>query len=203
MISLQVYNSKGEPAGEMEFPKVLEAGWKPALVQQVALAMMANKRKPVAHAKGRGEVRGGGKKPWAQKGTGRARQGSIRSPLWKGGGAAFGPNKEKNYSQKINKKMARQALLSVLTKKAKDGEVKVVDSFDVASRKTKNISAALNKVSAGRSKILVAPFAYKNFYLAARNLAKTKIMPMENLNVSDLLNFREVLIDKKSLEYGK
>lgn len=204
MISLKVYNQKGQVAGEMEFPKNLQVDWKPVLVQQVALAMAANQRKPYAHTKGRGEVRGGGKKPWAQKGTGRARHGSIRSPLWKGGGVTFGPSKEKDYSQKINKKMARQAFLSVLTKKAGDGEVKVVDSFEVASHKTKNLALTVKKIINNNSAILVAPGSYKNFYLASRNLAKTKSMPISNLNVYDLLNFKDVLIEKKELEsYGK
>ncbi len=200
MISLKVYNQKGEAAGTMEFPAALQADWKPSLVQQVALAMAANKRKPVAHTKGRSEVRGGGKKPWAQKGTGRARQGSIRSPLWKGGSVTFGPVKEKDYSQKINKKMARQALLSVLTKKANEGEVKVVDSFDIANHKTKNLALTVRKILNNHSAVLVAPASYKNFYMASRNLARTKSMQMSHLNVDDLLKFREVLIDKKELE---
>src|SRR6202007_528340 len=101
-----VYNIKNETVGEIDLPdSVFGAKWNPILVKQVGLAMMANARRPWAHAKGRSEVRGGGRKPWRQKGTGRARHGSIRSPLWSGGGKAHGPVKTRDFSQKINKKM--------------------------------------------------------------------------------------------------
>src|SRR6185436_10884964 len=106
-----VFNIKNEKVSTVVLPDDLfGAPWRPALVQQVLLAQRANARRPWAHAKDRSEVRGGGKKPWRQKGTGRARHGSIRSPLWIGGGKAHGPRKDRDYSQKINKKMKRGAL---------------------------------------------------------------------------------------------
>ncbi len=116
-----IYNQKGASAGSITLPKsVFGAKWSADLVHQVVVAMQANQRSGTAHTKDRSEVRGGGKKPWAQKGTGRARHGSSRSPIWVGGGVTFGPRTEKDYSQKINKKMANKALGVLLSKKMKD-----------------------------------------------------------------------------------
>jgi len=117
-MNADVYNLNNEKVGTVELPEnVFGAKWSPVLVKQVVDAQRANARDPWAHAKGRGEVRGGGRKPWRQKGTGRARHGSIRSPLWIGGGKAHGPRKERDYSQKVNKKMRRLALFSALSRK--------------------------------------------------------------------------------------
>lgn len=184
----------------MEFPKVLETAWNPALVHQVVNALLANRRPTVAHTKGRGEVRGGGKKPWKQKGTGRARQGSIRSPLWKGGGVTFGPSKERVFTQKINKQMAKKAFLSVLSKKASEGEVKVLESFNLASHKTKLLAEVLKKVINNHSAALVASAKNKNLALASRNLANVRYIPLNNLNVHDLLQRKEVLFERSVLE---
>ena len=204
MIKVKVYNSNGEASGEMDFPKVLETAWNPSLVHQVVNALMANRRQPVAHTKGRGDVRGGGKKPWKQKGTGRSRHGSIRSPLWRGGGVTFGPSNEKIYTQKINKKMAKKAFLSVLSKKASEGEVKVFESFELANHKTKSLAAVLRKVINHHSAALVAPAKNKNLAMASRNLARVTYLPLNNLSVHDLLNNKEVLFERSVLEnYGK
>ena len=127
IMNADVYNLKNEKVGTVELPEsVFGVRWSPVLVKQVAEAQSANARDPWAHTKTRGEVRGGGRKPWRQKGTGRARHGSIRSPLWVGGGKAHGPRNERDYSQKVNKKMKRTALFSVLSRKAKDGEMKSI-----------------------------------------------------------------------------
>ena len=142
-----VYNLKNEVVGTVELPSaVFGAKWNATLVQQVLEAQLANARSPWAHAKDRSEVRGGGKKPWRQKGTGRARHGSTRSPIWVGGGKAHGPRNDRDYSQKVNKKMKRVALFSVLSKKAKDGEMKVFDSLMIEAPKTKSVAAALKVV---------------------------------------------------------
>ena len=128
-MTTEVYNLQGQRVGKLELPgNIFGVKWNPVLVHQALLAQLANRRNPWAHAKGRGEVRGGGRKPWRQKGTGRARHGSIRSPLWVGGGKAHGPIKSRDYSQKLNKKMRRLAILSVLSKKAKDGDIKFFDT---------------------------------------------------------------------------
>lgn len=199
MAKIEIYNQKGEVSGEMELPKALEAEWNPDLVHQVIVAMAANRRKPVAHTKTRGEVSGGGKKPWRQKGTGRARHGSIRSPLWKGGGVTFGPRKEKIYHKKINKKMLKKAMLSVIFKKAGEGEIKALEPLILNTPKTKILVPVIKKITKNNSAVLIIPRENKNANLAARNLARIKILFPENINVYDFLKYKEILIDKKVL----
>jgi len=204
MATIKIYNQKGEVGGEMETPKFLQLEWNPMLVKQVVDSIIANARQVLAHTKGRGEVRGGGKKPWKQKGTGRARSGSTRSPLWKGGGTTFGPKKERNFSKKINKKMLKKALLVVLGKKAKDGELKLVDTFELAAPKTKAVAGMMKKITEGKSALVLVSKENRNAKLAVRNIARVKIMPPENLNAFELLNSKNVLMDKATLEkYGK
>ena len=120
----KIYNQKGKEAGKITLPEeVFGLPWNADLVHQVVTSMLGNARTPVAHTKIRGEVRGGGKKPWKQKGTGRARHGSTRSPIWVGGGVTHGPRNDKIYARKINRKMKAKALYTILSKKAKDGEI--------------------------------------------------------------------------------
>ncbi len=168
--------------------------------------MQANARTPVAHTKTRGEVRGGGRKPWKQKGTGRARHGSSRSPIWVGGGVTHGPLAEKNYKRKISKKMRAQALFSVLSKKLKDGEILFVDSLDMKDIKTKEASEVMKSLSkatgwkplAGSKKprVLTALFgrsekAEKSF----RNLPQLEMVFLKNLNPLDVLSYQYLLIE--------
>ncbi len=146
-----IYNQKGTSAGSISLPKsVFGVKWNPDLVHQVVTSIMANKRSGTAHTKNRGEVSGGGKKPWAQKGTGRARHGSSRSPIWVGGGITHGPRVDKDYSQKINKKMRTKALFSALSKKFSDGQILFIDSVALSAMKTKDaviVLSSLSKVS--------------------------------------------------------
>lgn len=147
-MELKVYNQKAEEVGKIKLSEaVFGLSWNPDLVHQVMTAMRANQRKGTAHAKTRAEVRGGGRKPWRQKGTGRARHGSIRSPLWRGGGVTFGPTKEKVYSQKINKKMKRKALFVALSQKARDNEILILDDWKLKTPKTKEASAIMKSLS--------------------------------------------------------
>lgn len=204
MAAINVYNQKGEIVEQMELPEFLTAEWNSDLVHQVVKSIMANRRKPVAHTKTRAEVSGGGKKPWRQKGTGRSRHGSIRSPLWKGGGTTFGPRSEKIYTEKINKKMLRAALISVLSKKASDGEIKIFDTLELSSNKTKPLAALLNKIINNKSAVLLFPENNKNIRLASRNLENISSLPASQANAYDVLNSKEVIMDKKTLEnYGK
>lgn len=137
-MNVPVYNQKGEKVSTVTLPdRVFGVPWNADLVHQVVVGMEANARTSVAHTKDRGDVRGGGKKPWRQKGTGRARHGSIRSPIWRGGGVTHGPRNEKNYSKKINKKMRVKALYAVLSQKLRDGEVLFVDSIKMAEPSTR------------------------------------------------------------------
>src|SRR3990167_9643132 len=135
----KIYDDRGKEAGTLKLSaSVFGFPWNAELVRQVFLSERANARKVSAHTKDRSEVSGGGKKPWQQKGTGRARHGSIRSPIWIGGGISHGPRKEKNYSEKINKKARRKGLLTVLSQKLKDGEILFMDNLSIPEAKTKH-----------------------------------------------------------------
>jgi large subunit ribosomal protein L4 len=202
-----VYNLKNEKVGEIDLPeRIFGVEWKPALVQQVLVAQLANRRKPWAHVKTRAEVRGGGRKPWRQKGTGRARHGSIRSPLWVGGGKAHGPNKLRDYSQKINKKMNRLAMFSILSRKLKENCLKVFDKLDVDEPKTKILAKALRLILEPKKNqkkpdvLLVAARDNKNIFRASSNIPKTKAAAPESLNVYDLMNYKNIFIDKNAVK---
>jgi len=206
-ISAKIYSQKGAEAGVIDLPtKVFAAKWRADLVHQVVEGMRSNKRAGTADTKDRGEVRGGGKKPWKQKGTGRARHGSSRSPIWVGGGVTHGPLAEKNYKRKLSKKMRAQALFSVLSKKLKDGEIIFVDSLAMSSMKTKSalevvknltkISGFKSLASSKKPRVLTAlfersPKTEKSF----RNLPQLEIVFLKNLNPLDVLNYRYLLIE--------
>jgi len=149
----KIYNQIGKSVGTISLPEeIFGARWNADLVHQVIVSEAANARTLVAHVKGRGEVRGGGKKPWKQKGTGRARHGSSRSPIWIGGEITHGPNSEKIYARKINKKMKAQALFAVLSQKWKDGEMIFVDDFTMKDAKTKEAKEVLKSLSGVESR---------------------------------------------------
>jgi large subunit ribosomal protein L4 len=201
-----VYNLKGKEAGEIELPEALfNAKKNDTLVRQVVLAMQANARTPVANTKGRGEVRGGGKKPWKQKGTGRARHGSIRSPIWRGGGTTHGPLSEKDYSQKINKKMRARALAITLSDKMKAGRVLFVDSFGMNAPKAKEAKAALDALASVKGFDMLSkrrnnsalillgkkdPAAAKSF----RNMGNVMVDEARNTNPVDVMTYRYVVV---------
>ena len=198
-----VFNLKNEKVGTMELPDAVFGNkWNSDVVKQVLDAQAANKRIPWAHAKDRSEVRGGGKKPWAQKGTGRARHGSTRSPLWVGGGKAHGPRNERDYTQKVNKKMKRVALFAVLSKKAKDGEIKVFENLMIDAPKTKILASTLNALLSKKKGekrydvLFVSENANKNLFRASMNLEKTMVLDANSLNVYDVINHKNFFIDK-------
>jgi large subunit ribosomal protein L4 len=202
----ELLNLKNEKVGEIDLPEtIFGEKWREVLVKQALEVQLAKKRKVIAHAKTRSEVRGGGKKPWRQKGTGRARHGSIRSPIWVGGGKAHGPLKEKRYDKKINKKQKRIAICSVLSKKFKDNEIKFFDSLEINEPKTKLIVSSLKQVlnlSPKQKKmdlLLIPAKENKNIFRASRNLVKTKVLSPDSLNVYDLLNYKNIFIDKNAI----
>jgi len=207
---LPVYNQQIEKVFDINISdKWFNLKFNPALVHQVYTSMKSNERKNIAHTKGRGEVRGGGRKPWAQKHTGRARHGSIRSPLWKGGGVVGGPLKEKNYKKKINKKMSRLAILMTFIKKINDNEVFIFENFKLDKIKTKLVSEIIskfrekilkNKNANSFSKIFILEEKNDIFSKSARNLPKTRIIIWNNLNIKDLLDFKYIFISKEALE---
>ena len=203
-----IYNQKGKEAGKINLPeKVFSAKWRADLVHQVVEGMRSNKRAGTADTKDRGEVRGGGKKPWKQKGTGRARHGSSRSPIWVGGGVTHGPLAEKNYKRKISKSMRAQALFSVLSKKQKDREILFVDSLEMSETKTKNAKEVMENLAKGAKarqiavsktpKVLVALFGRnEKAEKSLRNLPQLEIVFVKNLNPLDVLNFKYLLIER-------
>lgn len=143
-----IYNAQGKKAGSITLPEsIFGVKWNNSLMEQVVNSMQSNARTPVAHTKNRGDVAGGGKKPWRQNGTGRARHGSIRSPIWKGGGVTHGPRNEKNYERAIPKKMRVKALHMALSRKFADGEVIFVDSFKLDTPKTAAAKKALDLIA--------------------------------------------------------
>jgi large subunit ribosomal protein L4 len=200
-----IYNQKGEEAGTTLLPKeIFDIKENPDLIYQVVVSQMSNKRKGLAHTKDRSEVRGGGIKPWQQKGTGRARAGSIRSPLWKGGGVTFGPRKEKKFNKIIPKKIRRKALFIVLAAKAKENLLIILDKLKVEKPKTKEIFKILKKFPCqGKNCLVALPNIDKNLILAARNLPKIKIIEARNLNCLDLLSFKYLLMPKETIKIIK
>lgn len=193
----KVYNLAGKTVGEAELSdNVFARPWNPDLVHQALLAQAANRRKPWAHTKGRGEVRGGGRKPWKQKHTGRARHGSIRSPIWRGGGVTHGPKSERDFSQKINKKMLRGAIHSLLSKKLADGELRVIESLELAVPKTK---ALFSTIKGQLPALLVPKTGNKNIFRASRNIPRVKSLNSASLNVEDLLKYKNVLLEEKAI----
>ncbi len=193
----QVYNLKGDAIGETDLPEnIFAREWNPDLVHQVLLAQAANRRLPWAHAKNRGEVRGGGVKPWKQKHTGRARHGSIRSPIWKGGGVTHGPVKDRSYVVKVNKKMAKAAVYSVLSKKLADGHLKVVDSLELETAKTKALFASVKSFLPA---LLIAAKENKNIARASNNIPRARSLSGANLNIEDVMKYKNILLDKNAV----
>ncbi len=202
----KLYNQEAKAIGEIELSeKIFGTKWNPILVHQIVVALDANRRKPIAHAKGRGEVRGGGKKPWKQKGTGRARHGSIRSPLWKGGGVTFGPTKERNFSQKINKKAKQQALYSILSKKLTDNEIKFIDEIKIKNAKTKEMAKILSNFFENKKNngLVVLAKSNPDLIRTTRNLNFAQICSVNNMNIKDLLLYKNILIFKDVVDLLK
>ncbi len=208
-MKVKTYNQQGEESGTVEVSDaVFGLPWNGDLVHQVVTSYAANRRGSTAHAKGRGEVRGGGRKPWRQKGTGRARHGSIRSPIWKGGGVAHGPKKERDFSKKINKKMARKALWTVLSAKVREGEFIALDSLHFSRPKTKLGSGLFSNfaktkdfsgIMKGNGVLVALPQKNSEVSRAIRNLPYVGVDEARNLNAYELLQYKYVLFPKEAL----
>jgi len=206
-MKIDIYNQEGKKIEQLNLPKeIFEKDFNSDLVHQVLVCMQANRRRVIAHTKDRGEVRGGGKKPWRQKGTGRARHGSIRSPLWIGGGVTFGPTKERNYKKNIPLKMKRNALKCVLSQKLRDKEIFVIDALNIEEPKTKIIGDILEKFVKGvkkeRFKTLLIILDKKDDKIirAVKNIPNIDVIEARNLNALDIASYRDLLITKKSIK---
>ncbi|HPF85056.1 MAG TPA: 50S ribosomal protein L4 [Aminivibrio sp.] len=187
MPTLKLVSFQGEQVGEMQLAdEVFGAPVHVPAMHQVVVAQLANRRRGTQSAKTRGEVSGGGKKPWRQKKTGRARHGSTRSPIWTGGGVTHAP-KPRDYSQKVNKKVRRLAIRSALSLKVRDELMTVVQSFDLSKPSTKEMIAFFSAVNA-RKPLIVLPESNDTVAKSARNVPGAKVINMGNINVYDLLN---------------
>ena len=200
-MKIEVHNNSGEVVDSLKVEdKVFGAEMNPSVIRQAVLAEMTNLRQGTHSAKNRSAVRGGGKKPFKQKGRGVARAGTIRSPLWKGGGVIFGPEPH-GYSHKIPKKMSKLARKSVISKKFKDGEIRVLDNIIIDSKKTSNFKKFLKNIKIDQKKTLILVSAFQeNLILASRNIRNVFIENARSVSVYDLLDSEVVLIDKKGIE---
>ncbi len=201
MAKADIYNQAGEKKGSLELePKLFGVEINPELVQQAVRTHMANARTTVAHTKDRSEVRGGGRKPWRQKGTGRARHGSIRSPLWSGGGVTFGPRQDRNYTLKMNKKARRKALCMALTDKAQRNKIVILEDLQFKSIKTKQLAGLLQALSIGTKVLIITPGADAILAKSARNMPQVSILPANSLNTVAVLRPEVLLAPKPSLD---
>ena len=204
----QIYNQKGKAVGKLNVPEsVFGLSWNGDLVHQVVTAMQANARTPVAHTKTRGEVRGGGRKPWKQKGTGRARHGSTRSPIWKGGGITHGPRNDKSYEQKINKKMRTAALYTVLSEKLRKGQILFVEELALKNIKTKDAVAIMKDLATVKGFEKMVGGKRPNTYITIpakgdvlkksfANIPTVDIDEVRNINPVDLLSYKYIVISQ-------
>ncbi len=209
-----IFSMEGEKVSTIALPaNIFGMPWRSDLVHQVVTGMQANARQNRAHTKDRAVVAGGGRKPWKQKGTGQARHGSIRSPIWRGGGITFGPRKERDYHEKINRKMKVGALLSVLSQKAKDGEIILVNELVFGTPKTKEARSVIANLAKGadavrlttkkRNAALFAlsapnPNALKSF----RNFGNVMTEEVRNLNPVDVLSHKYLIIENPEVAFA-
>ncbi len=200
MPNVVLYNMEGKEVGNYELNDAV-FGIEPneAAVHSVVVAYLANQRQGTQSALTRAEVRGGGAKPWRQKGTGRARQGSTRSPQWTGGGVVFAP-KPRSYAMSVNKKIRALAMKSALSAKAKDQEIMVLDDIAVPEIKTKQIAAMLANLNVNGKALIVLPEKNEAVYRSARNIEGVKASFVGMLNVYDLLNCKTIILAKSAAD---
>jgi len=199
-MKIKLYNQEGKELKDIDIPEdVFGLKINHDLLHQTYLAQKNNSRDAIANTKTRSEVRGGGKKPWKQKGTGRARVSSIRSPLWRGGGITFGPTNERNFSQKINKKMKRKAILMALSSKVGSNELTVIDNIVLVDAKTKLAKDIMGKLSVKEKTLIVQPVCNDVIQRSFRNIPKVKTILANSLNVADLLEYKKLIIMEEAI----
>lgn len=197
-----VYNFEGKKVKDIELSEaVFNVPLNEELLHEVYVSMNSNQRIAIAHTKGRGEVAGSGKKPWKQKGTGRARVGSVRSPIWRGGGTVFGPTKDRNFKKKINKKANTKAILMAISEKMRRESLIVVDKFEAVNKKTKDVASGLNSLKLKGSILVNLAEGEKETFLYSRNIKNVKCIPVNNLNVLDILNHKSLILSEESVKY--
>jgi large subunit ribosomal protein L4 len=199
------YNSEGKETTKTQLPKeIFGKEVNIDLIRQVVFGILSNKRQHIAHTKDRSEVSGGGKKPWMQKGTGRARHGSNRSPLWRHGGVTFGPRKDKNYKKILTPKTKKAALFAALSGKLKDNEILIIDKIDLKESKTKEAAKAINTILKGANKkgstLIVISENDKKLKLAIRNIKNISVIQAKDLNASEVVSFTNLMFLKDSIK---
>lgn len=202
-----IYNSKGKEAGKINLPtNIFGVKWNADLVHQTIASLITDSRVPYAHTKDRGEVRGGGKKPWKQKGTGRARHGSTRSPIWVGGGVAHGPRNEKNFDRKVNKKAKAKTLATILSAKFNDGEILFVESLTFSAPKTKEAKEVIKNLSSvsgfaplatkkKNAAFVLTSSKDKNVEKSFSNFGNMDVKELRNVSPTDLLSKKFLIIE--------
>ncbi|WP_027339539.1 50S ribosomal protein L4 [Halonatronum saccharophilum] len=200
MPEITLYNAEGQETGNVSLNEnIFDVEVNEHVVHEVVVAQLAAKRVGTAKTKTRGEVSGGGRKPWRQKGTGRARHGSIRSPLWVGGGTTFGPQPRK-YKKKVPKKVKKLAIKSALTSKVEENNLVVLDNIDFAEPKTKKMVSLLDKFGVASEKVLIVlDERNDNVYKSARNLQGVRVVTPNRVTVYDLLNSKKVIMTKEAV----
>lgn len=202
MAKINVYNLEGKVIEEMEVSDAVFGNRRnDTLVHQVLTAITANQRQVIADTKTRGERAGSGIKPWKQKGTGRARVGSVRNPAWRKGGVAFGPTNDRNFKKKINKKMNQKAIAIVLSSKLKDQELYVIDKIEFAEKKTKKAAEILNKFKLKGKVLMAFSESEKDYRIASRNIKNSENVLTSQMNVYDMLKNKNLFLSKESIEY--
>ena len=206
-LKIKVYNKKAEAVKDLELnKKIFAVKVNNELLHQVVVGQMANARQVLADTKGKSEVSGGGKKPWKQKGTGRARAGSSRSPIWRGGGVTFGPTSDRNFKKKINQKSKQRAMFMVLSERLAEGSLVILDDLAFENYKTKDFSQMISAIETKvletkrRDLLIINGSKDERTFFSARNLKDVKIINPENINALELLNSRYLLLDEKTIK---
>jgi len=197
MTKVKIYNLEGKSTSERKLnDEIFNVGISPKIITQVINVQLANRRRPIAHSKTRSEVSGGGKKPYRQKGTGNARAGSSRSPIWIGGGVTFGPRSNRNYHQRLPKKMRNKALRMIFSQKIKENKIIILKEIELKKYSTKDIESILQKLPIEEGKILVIlPKMNVNLELSLANLPYLKTIQADSLNIIDLIKYDYLLTD--------
>ncbi len=201
-MKISAYNLKGSKVKDIELSEnIFNVSSNNDLLHQVYVSIGANKRVAIAHTKDKSEVIGSGRKPWKQKGTGRARTGSVKNPIWRKGGIIFGPTKDRNFKKKINRKSKQKAIKIALSEKIRSKKLIVIDEFSIIEKKTKEIAKGLNNLKLKGSILLALSSDEKKLYLYARNIKNLTCLPIDILNVYDILNHKSLILSKDAVKY--
>jgi len=201
-MEISVYNLEGKKVKDITLSEdVFGVKSNNILLHQIYVARRANKRSAIAHTKDRSEIVGSNKKPWKQKGTGRARTGSVKNPIWRSGGTIFGPTNKRNFSKKVNRKSNKKAIIIALSEKAKSKNIIIVENFDIKEKKTKEFAKGLNRLKLQGKILLNLGAKEKDTYLYVRNIENVKCIFVDTLNVMDMLDYKNLVLSEESVKY--